>query len=508
MNLNAAISKKEAEGLPFLLVNPGPFQQTYTNLPQGLAILGAILQKNNIPVYARDYTAQPFDRKELYDLIRKNGIKVAGFTFMTPQAPWAYDLTGMLRRDFPHLTLICGGAHPTFVPAEPLENGFDIVFRREAEETLVNILPLFVRGDYHPEALGNIRGITYLEGVKMANTGMSGRIRNLDEIPFPARHLFPFPQNYMPQIPLCPGACAQFFTSRGCPEFCTFCAQPYRDGYYFRSPENVVEEIESVKKQFNISHFYINDDNFCYDNKRAIDISELMIHRRVNMPWAASFARVEPVCFEMFHAMKRSGCMAITFGVESGDPDIRNAIRKKGTLDDAIKAVALAKRAGLIVGATFVLGHPTETVEQANRSIQFAKKLNADYTKFFINTPYPGSADYKYFKRNNLLTAQSWADYWIQSQPIIKTRHMSTEELFSLRFKAFIHFYTNPRWWFRQAFNLFRIRNAGLGARIVRNLFMEAIARGLAPSRDSLRPLNDGISSECLQLLPSEKSNG
>jgi len=446
-----------------------------------MGVLAAVLERNGVPVFVRDYMAQPYDERELFSLIRNEGIKAVGVSFMTPQAMWTYSLAKSLREVFPDLVYLCGGAHPTFLPREPLENGFDLAFRRESERSLIEFLPVLLEGDLAPDTFGHIKGLAYLEEGKLATTGPSERVRDLDEVPWPARHLFPFPQSYPPQIPLVRGSCAQFFTSRGCPERCTFCAHPYRDGTFYRSPDNVVDEIEHVRDRFHISHFYINDDNFCHDNERATQIAELMVRRELGLPWVCSFARIEPVSLEMFQAMRRSGCIAITFGVESGDPKVRKDIRKSGTLDDAVKAVTLAQKAGLVAGATMIFGHPTETREQAEKTIRFARKLNADYPTFTINTPYPGSRDHVYFKKRNLLLAGSWDDYWIQDRPIIRTEHLSTEELIALKRRGFARCYSNPRWWLRQLGNLFRVRRPGLALRVIRNIAMEMFSAGIAP---------------------------
>jgi len=466
---------------PFLLIASGPFRGSYANVPYGLGVLAAVLENNGFPVHVRDYVAQHYDHDDLVSLIRHQGIKIVAVSMMTPQAEWAYVMVNRLKKEIPHLFFLCGGAHPTFVRGEPLEYGFDIAFRREAEESLVALLPMLVEGDLNPSALKEIDGLAYLVDGELVTTRLPKRIKDLDNVPFPARHLFPFPHSYPPQISLNSGYCAHFFTSRGCPERCGFCAQPYRNGVFYRSPENVVDEIEYVKRRFNISHFYVNDDNFCHNNQRAIEICELMIRRGINLPWVASFARIEPVCEEMFRAMKRSGCQAVTFGVESGDPDVRRAIHKRGTNEDTLKAVRYAQAAGLMAGATFMFGHPTETRDHAERTIKFARKLRADYSSFAINCPYPGSADYRYFKKRNLIFADSWSDYWIQDRPIIATEHLSTKELVALKRKAFIRCYSNPWWWIRQAGNLLRTRDVRLGIRVATNIIKEMYSYGFSP---------------------------
>lgn len=471
---------------PFLLIHPGPYRASYANLPQGLGIIAGILELNGVPVFVKDYMAEILDADFLVNLIKNNNIKVIGFSFMTPQAPWAYKLLEFLKNKFPEIIYICGGAHPTFMTSEVLNNGFDFAFRRESEETIISFLDALLNNNLNQDSLINIKGISFLKDGKNFSAGPAERIKNLDEIPFPARHLFPFPQNYKPQIPLRKGFCAQFFTSRGCPDKCKFCAQPYPDGVYYRSPQSVVDEIGYVKRKFNISHFYINDDTFCQDNARAIAISNLMIKRNINLPWVASFARIEPVSLDMFLAMRHSGCLAVTFGIESGDPEVRKDINKSGSLNSAIKAIRLAQKAKLIAGATFVFGHPKETLAQAKKTIDFAHKLNADYNKFFINTPYPGSVDYAYFKRQGLLLSDSWQDYWIQERPIIRTEYLTTKELLSLKKIAFIKIHTNPRWWMRQISNLLRTKNINLGIRTAINLILELMGINLAPKEKLL----------------------
>lgn len=483
MPLLNRFAAKDARQYPILLIHAGPYRGSYANVPYGMSVLAAILENNHFPVQVKDYAAEEFDEEALLNLIKTHDCKVIGISMMTPQANWGYRLLSTLKSHFPDRLYLCGGAHPTFMPKEPLDNGFDIIFRREAEESFLQVMELVVSGKVTNQNLREIHGICFLEEGELIRTGPSRRIENLDEVPFPARHLLPFPDNYPPQIKLCAGSCAHLFSSRGCPETCAFCAQPYRDGTFYRSPENVVEEIELLKTRFQIDHFYINDDNFCHNIDRAIAICELIIKRKIEMPWVASFARVEPVTLEMFQAMRRAGCLAITFGVESGDPEVRKKIRKRGTLDDCRKAVREAQQAGLLAGATFMFGHPCETMENALRTIAFARELRADYPTFFINTPYPGSADYSYFKKHGLLLSSSWDDYYIQSKPIIRTHHLSTEDLVNLKHKAFLACYLSPRWWGRQLWNFVRIRDFSLGWRVASNIFNEAMTRRHAPKK-------------------------
>jgi anaerobic magnesium-protoporphyrin IX monomethyl ester cyclase len=482
--LKADLLPGQAREIPFLLIHSGPYRGSYANVPHGLGVLAAILEANGVPVAVRDYMAEAFSFEELAAQIRGRGIKVVGFSFMTPQAPWTYQVVEELRRLFPDLLLICGGAHPTFLPREPLSQGFRICFRRESEISLVRLLPLLVNGPLETSALKGIPGLAYLDNMgAYVSTGASSRVRDLDGVPWPARHLFPFPQNYPPQIPLVSGSCAQFFTSRGCPETCTFCAHPYRDGaVYYRSADDVVDEIQHVKETFGISHFYINDDNFCENRDRAIAISRLLVKRGIDLPWVCSFSRIDSADYEMYREMVKSGCLAVTFGIESGDPEVRKAIHKRGSINDAAGAVRTAQRAGLLVGATFVFGHFDETPEAAQRTIAFARKVCADYPAFFVNTPYPGSRDYSLFVKHGLFKTDDWADWWIQDNPIVRTLHFSTEELVRLKHRAFIAAYTNPLWWLRQTRNLFRLRNMGLGWRVLRNIVQEFLSRNHAPT--------------------------
>ena len=481
--LNAHLTQEQAASIPFLLIHCGPYRGAYANVPYGMAVLAAILEANGIPVVVRDCMAEKFEPADLAQTIRDHGIRVVGFSFMTPQAPWTYAVVQMLREMIPGLTLICGGAHPTFMPREPLSKGFDVVFRRESEVSLVRALPHLAAGTLTPEVMKAIPGLAFLDDSgEFVTSGASPRMGNLDGVPFPARHLFPFPEKYPSQIRLFHGHGAQFFTSRGCPETCTFCAHPYRDGaMYYRSPENVIDEIEAVKKQFGISFFYINDDNFCEDRTRAIAICNLMVERKIDLPWVCSFSRVDSADYELYKAMARSGCLAITFGVESGDEQVRQSIHKRSTPDETLHAVRTAQRAGLLVGATFVFGHFDETREAAEKTVAFARHLCADYPAFFVNTPYPGSRDYGLFLKHNLFNTDDWSRWWIQDKPIVHTLHLTTDELLALKHRAFIAAYSNPMWWLRQLRTLMRLRNIGLALRVARNIIAEMTETYHAP---------------------------
>jgi magnesium-protoporphyrin IX monomethyl ester (oxidative) cyclase len=239
-------------------------------------------------------------------------------------------------------------------------------------------------------------------------------IENLDELPFPARHLLPMeeyskavsPHSGIKRTPF-----ASMITSRGCPARCTFCVlrKIWGLAYRTRSPDNVLDEIEHLIKEYGIREIHFEDDNLTADKKRAMAIFDGIIKRKFNITWncpsgTALFALDE----ELLTKMKESGCYSISIAIESGNKDVlRNLMRKPINLDKAPRIVNAARELGLKIKGFFILGYPRETKKQMQETVDFAANLGLDWALFFIATPIPGSELLEMCKKGNYLVNEN-----------------------------------------------------------------------------------------------------
>jgi radical SAM superfamily enzyme YgiQ (UPF0313 family) len=152
--------------------------------------------------------------------------------------------------------------------------------------------------------------------------------------------------------------------------------------------------MEQVAKGFKIRSMILYDDLFTVDKQRAIEICRGILERGLRIEWKCE-GRVDRVDEEMLKWMKKAGCSLIAYGVESGNQEGLDYLRKKTTLSQVRRAFDLTHKAGIRPMAYFILGIPVETFEGGLKTIEFAKELRPEYAQFSILSPYRGTKLYE-----------------------------------------------------------------------------------------------------------------
>jgi len=209
-------------------------------------------------------------------------------------------------------------------------------------------------------------------------------------------------------------------SGRGCPNKCIFCLWPqvmHGTRYRFRSPKNVVDEIERDIKicpqVLKGGEFFFEDDTFTVNKTRAIEICEEILRRKLKIKFSVN-ARVDVADLDLFKIMKKAGCRELLVGFESGSQEILDAANKNSSIDKAKKFMKLTKKAGLEVHGCFVIGLPGETKKTAEDTIKFALNLGLNTVQFSGAVPFPGTVYYDICKKNGWLKAKDWSD-WLDS---------------------------------------------------------------------------------------------
>lgn len=322
-------------------------------------------------------------------------------------------LTKILKERLPNANIILGGPHVSALPERSLEESeADFVTIGEGEYTLGELIERIKsdKRDYN-----SISGLAYRdENGSIKVNSQRALIDNLDTIPFPARDLV---DNNLYQPPptkrVSLGANTLIATSRGCPFNCGFCGAQtvWTRKTRRRSPESVVDEIESCVKDHGIISFNFTDELFTSDKRHVLEICRLIRERELKIAWVCS-ARAQRLDKETLEEMKRAGCHEISFGIESGNCKILKKIDKALDLGEAQRVVSLTKRVGITTHASYILGYIDETEETIKDTINFAKRLNTDVAAFFIASPLPGTPLYNEAKEKGFLRSNaSWSDY-------------------------------------------------------------------------------------------------
>lgn len=167
------------------------------------------------------------------------------------------------------------------------------------------------------------------------------------------------------------------------------------------------------------------------------------------LTWSCS-TRVDTVDLEILKTMKEAGCWLISFGVESGVGRLRKKIKKSISEEQILKAFENCKKVEIENRAFFILGFPTETKEESQKTIEFAKRLNPDFVQFTLTTPYPGCELFQEAVSESWHPPR-WENFQTYSEkPVYIPSGRSDKELMATQTKAFKSFYLRPKYIFNR----------------------------------------------------------
>ncbi len=297
--------------------------------------------------------------------------EMVGVGLWTGWMPGTYAWLGALRRQIGGRLWVAGGGHATACPAEVLEQGFDVAAVGEAEETLCELA----------EVVAGKRGIETVKGIwrRDGQGGVAGGRRrvtaDLDGLAdaWTAGELFAGEWYGQRTSVAWPGG---VITSRGCPAKCTFCANHVTGRRVrHRSPARVVEELNGWHRLTGQTFYSFLDDALTADEAQTLMLAEA-VERGANFPlqWNG-MTRAGTVTPAMLRALRRSGLLAINFGVESGDDELLAAIGKGQTVAEVERAVRWSKEAGLLTTCNFMMGFPGETAAGLEKTLACMERL-------------------------------------------------------------------------------------------------------------------------------------
>ena len=349
---------------------------------------------------------------------------IIGISSMTHEISTCGELCDLLKKINSNIITVVGGVHITALPEETLKtfSGFDIGIVGEGEEVLYNLVE-------NINDLNRIRGIVFRENGSVVLNQAAPVINNLDSLPLPDWSPFPKSSRY------------HIITARGCPFRCSFCMTPYGKEVRERSPENVLTELKTTIENFDPDYYRFNDETFGFNVRRANLILDYIIDNKLDkIPKSASM-RANIVTEETLKKMKRAGFDYIDYGVESGNEEILKRVHKSVTLKQTENAIAMTKKAGIRVGANFILGHPYETWDTAMETINYAVKLNADFNAIGIMCPYPGTEVYDLAmkgKGDYILLSTDWKDYNKQIGNALELKNLNRKQLEKLQIIGYL----------------------------------------------------------------------
>lgn len=353
--------------------------------PLGLLALAAYSKKAGFNVALIDAFGLGLNFEETAKKVVRIDAKAIGITAFTTTVNDAARIASMIKDKKPEIEIILGGSHLSAVPEQTLARfpQFDIGVIGEGEITVTEILK--------KNNMDKIDGIIYRDNGRLITTRPRERIRNLDELPFPAFELLSgFPDRYsaiatnFKRLPT-----TSLVTTRGCPYRCTFC-----DRHVFgnvcrgHSAEYIIALVKKLQDKYGIKDISFYDDTFVVFKKRLYEICKKIIEDKLDISWSC-LARVDIVEPDLLKVMKAAGCWQVSYGIESGSQKILDMYRKNITITQIKTAVRITKNAGLSCRGFFMLGNPLETWASIKCTENLIKEFDDICISFF--TPLPGT---------------------------------------------------------------------------------------------------------------------
>lgn len=338
------------------------------NPPLGLlCIAGYLERQSNHDVSVIDAQVDQLDYPALKSKIAEKTPDVVGLTAMTMTLIDVIKTVNLAKEVSGNIKIVLGGPHVFLFPYETASlRNVDYAVLGEGEETFKELLDNL----NNREKLKEIPGLVFKDNEAVVNTGMRPFMKNLDGLPFPARHLVPYEKYSSLLAKRSP--VTTILTSRGCPFQCSFCARPHL-GKMFRaqSPGRVLDELEECVRM-GIRDFLFYDDTFTVNRKRVLDICRGVVDRKLDIGWDIR-ARVDTIDEEMIKHLKMANCGGIHYGVEAGTEKVLKILNKGITLDKVSKTFELTKKYKIPILAYFMLGNPTETREDICETFRVIK---------------------------------------------------------------------------------------------------------------------------------------
>jgi radical SAM superfamily enzyme YgiQ (UPF0313 family) len=372
-----------------LLVSPCPYvgrkRPKVLKLPQLSLNILASLTPSDVDITIIDEERDKIDFSMDYDLV--------GITSMTATANRAYQLADIFREKGSKVVL--GGIHPTVLPQEAIQHA-DAVVIGEAEGCWGDVIEDSRRGE----------------------------LKKFYHVPNPDLSNYPHPKRdiHFAKSPL---NAIGLMTTRGCPYDCDFCsvATIYGKKVRHRDISLVVDDIEKTGSKF----FFILDDNITGHPEYSKKLFEALIP--LNISWAGQSSISLAKDKEMLELCRKSGCIALFFGLESVSPLSLMGMKKTmKSIEENEEAIKIIHDSGIAFHPSLVLGFDTDTKAVFDDTLQFLERNKVPSMHLSILTPYPGTRIYQRFKDEGRLIIEDWG-YYDHNTVVFQPKNMTQDEL-------------------------------------------------------------------------------
>jgi radical SAM superfamily enzyme YgiQ (UPF0313 family) len=355
-------------------------KEHYRYPPFGLLCLSSFLKMHGYQVFIIDLMLEDHSIKGFQERLAAltDSPLAVGISVYTDSAPEAIELAGIVKQVFPVTSVIAGGPHATFRADELLSHKqIDFVVRREGEVTLVELLE-HIRAPVDYPA-GEVLSVTYRRdnGTIVANPDRPF-VKQLDQLPFPDYEAIHFLRSTFHQRFL-------IVSSRGCPGDCVFCASRAMSGsrYRFHSAEWMFSLLVEYQARYGFHLMVLMDDTFTVNRLRARRFCRYLEEQwpaEAKLNWTCK-SRADGVDDDMCTLISQAGCVSMHVGVESADQEVLDSIAKNMTLERVLEALVSARKHGISADCSFIIGHPSDTLETIEKTLILARVIRGKASK-------------------------------------------------------------------------------------------------------------------------------
>lgn len=421
--------------------------------PLGLAYIASALESIGHKVKIIDLNSRNISDSKLKNQVSDAGM--VGIGGMITEYHEVVRLTRVVRESNQGAKIILGGALATTWTEKVLSNSdADIAVIGEGEETIVKLMEAIKTN----QDFSTMKGIAFKKDGVVKINPVAEPIMDLDSILFPARHLLDmnrYTTHHFKSFGMKIKGNVKsttLITSRGCPYGCVFCYhEVWGHKWRGRTPDNIIREMKELKRDYGFNGFVFNDDTMVVDRQRIKEFCNKLIDKKLDIQWYCN-GRVNLMNEELIRLMAKSGCKGIAYGIESGNQQILNFIKKGITLEQVEQITKITKQAGIHVTGYFMLGMLGETRKTIQQTIDFARKLNLDFYGFNLTTPMQGTVLYKLAEEKGLITSEELQDWSVHAITNL-TDDCTIKELERFNEQAFREFTLQKRYGGHYLFN-------------------------------------------------------
>jgi hypothetical protein len=370
------------------------FSEKATTMPPlDVPYLAGYLFDKQMPMEVLEAEGLDLTREQLAARVREiggaNGSEsmLAAVRTSAPTLDWDLSVCAAMKNACPNLAVaIYGPVVPHVLKRLYQEPRLDYIIRGEPDETVWELASGCSEDQIH--------GLTRRVAEKWVENPPRPFLKELDRLPFPKWELFPYHRYAIPRSSTAgPLTFLPMLSSRGCPFGCHYCPYPVGQGlpWRYRSPKNVVDEIEHLVKDLGIQYILFRDPMFSMRLDRVKQICDEIQRRKLVFRWKCE---TRPDCLneETVRAMAAAGCDGINFGVESAEVEIQaNVGRKPISRERILEMTGICSKHGIKSFCFFIIGLPGDTVDTILETVEFAIHLRPNWLQFTAATPFIGT---------------------------------------------------------------------------------------------------------------------